>query len=617
MIDPSPGSAARPPARAPAGTVLFEIATEVCSKVGGIYQVIRSKAESMAERWQSRYTLVGPWNPGAAGIEFEPSPPRGRLAWTADRLREQGVALHHGTWLIPGRPRTVLLEFDRSARRLDGIKFSLWEEAGIESPSGNPVYDEALLFGDAVLRLLREYARRTAGRADAHPARHVIAHFHEWIGGAAIPRLRREGIPVAIVFTTHATLLGRYIASGRDDFYDVLPSLDHAAEAARYNIPAEHAIERACAHGAHALTTVSAVTAEECRHLLGREPDVITPNALNIHRYNVGHDFQTFHAQFKERINRFVMGHFFPSYPMDLSRTLYMFSSGRFEPRNKGFDLCLEALARLNAQLRDFDIPVNVVFFLISQRPTRSLLPGVLEKRGLLGELRAVCDGIVSEVSAAMFQRAAAGDPLEMNALVSEYWALRYRRTQQALRSRGLPEIITHQLEDEHADPVLAYIRLLGLHNRQEDPVKVVYHPAFISTTNPLWGMEYDQFVRGCHLGVFPSAYEPWGYTPLECMALGVPAITSDLAGFGRHIMERYPDHDAWGVNVLHRRSRPYHDAAADLARWLLAFCRLDRRGRINLRNEVERRSWDFDWKRLVAAYHRTHDLALQRIAAD
>ena len=206
------------------------------------------------------------------------------------------------------------------------------------------------------------------------------------------------------------------------------------------------------------------------------------------------------------------MGHFFPSYPMDLSRTLYMFSSGRFEPRNKGFDLCLEALARLNAQLRDFDIPVNVVFFLISQRPTRSLLPGVLEKRGLLGELRAVCDGIVSEVSAAMFQRAAAGDPLEMNALVSEYWALRYRRTQQALRSRGLPEIITHQLEDEHADPVLAYIRLLGLHNRQEDPVKVVYHPAFISTTNPLWGMEYDQFVRGCHLGVFPSAYEPWGH---------------------------------------------------------------------------------------------------------
>jgi len=212
-----------------------------------------------------------------------------------------------------------------------------------------------------------------------------------------------------------------------------------------------------------------------------------------------------------------------------------------------------------------------------------------------------------------MFERAASGAPLEMDAHVSEYWSLRYRRTQQALRTGRLPEIITHQLEDEAGDPVLNYIRVLGLLNRREDPVKVVYHPAFISTTNPLWGIEYDQFVRGCHLGVFPGAYEPWGYTPLECMALGVPAITSDLAGFGRYVQERYPDHDSWGVNVLKRRGRSYHDAAADLTRWLLAFCRLDRRGRIHLRNEVEKRSWDFDWKRLVPNYHRAHEMALER----
>jgi glycogen(starch) synthase len=275
--------------------------------------------------------------------------------------------------------------------------------------------------------------------------------------------------------------------------------------------------------------------------------------------------------------------------------------------------LCLEALARLNAQLREFDLGVTVVFFIVSQRATRSLLPGVLERRGLLEELEAVCEGVLGEVRAPMFQRAASGQPLEMDALASEYWTLRYRRTQQALRNPALPEVITHQLVDEASDPVLNYIRLLGLVNRKEDPVKVVYHPAFITTTNPLWGIEYDQFVRGCHLGVFPSAYEPWGYTPLECMALGVPAISSDLAGFGRYVQERYPDHDVFGVNVLKRRGRGYHDAAADLTRWLLAFCRLDRRGRIGVRNEVERRSWDFDWKRLVGAYHRAHDLALER----
>lgn len=609
--------AAMLPARAPASTVLFEVSTEVCNKVGGIYQVIRSKAEAMVERWHSRYVLVGPWNQAAAGIEFEPSIAHGRLGWVAERLSEQGVRLHHGSWLIPGRPRAVLLEYDRSKQRLDALKYGLWEHHGIESPSGNPIFDDAVLFGDAVVRLLREYARRTdrvfRGDELRHASRHVVAHFHEWLGAVAIPRLRQERVPVATVFTTHATLLGRYIASGRDDFYEALPWLDHAKEAAAYNIKGEHGLERACAHGAHAFTTVSAITGEECKHLLGRAPDVVTPNALNIDRFNVGHDFQTFHAQFKERINRFVMGHFFPSYSFDLSRTLFMFTSGRFEPRNKGFDLCLEALARLNAQLREFDLGVTVVFFIISQRATRSLLPSVLEKRGLLGELQAVCDGVLGEVGQRMFERAASGAPLEMDAHVSEYWSLRYRRTQQALRTGRLPEIITHQLEDEAGDPVLNYIRTLGLVNRKDDPVKVVYHPAFISTTNPLWGIEYDQFVRGCHLGVFPGAYEPWGYTPLECMALGVPAISSDLAGFGRYVMERYPDHDSWGVNILKRRGRSYHEAAADLTRWLLAFCRLDRRGRINLRNEVEKRSWDFDWKRLVPNYHRAHELALER----
>ena len=130
---------------------------------------------------------------------------------------------------------------------------------------------------------------------------------------------------------------------------------------------------------------------------------------------------------------------------------------------------------------------------------------------------------------------------------------------------------------------------------------------------NPLWGIEYDQFVRGCHLGVFPSAYEPWGYTPLECVAMGVPAITSDLAGFGRYVAETLPDHDQWGLTVLKRRGRSFHEAAGDLTAKLLEFSRLERRGRIRLRNEVEGHSWDFDWSVLGIAYDHAHDLALVR----
>jgi glycogen(starch) synthase len=210
-------------------------------------------------------------------------------------------------------------------------------------------------------------------------------------------------------------------------------------------------------------------------------------------------------------------------------------------------------------------------------------------------------------------QRAACGDKLQLDDLIEEYWQLRYRRTQAAFRMDSLPPIVTHILEDDSNDPVLVQLRSLQLWNQAEDPVKVVYHPEFITPVNPLWGIEYEQFVRGCHLGLFPSAYEPWGYTPLECMALGTPAISSDLAGFGRYVEEVMPDHDQWGVWVQSRRGRSFSEAADELARRVYDYCTLTRRHRVTLRNEVEKRSWEFDWSRLGTAYHRAHDLALER----
>jgi glycogen(starch) synthase len=155
----------------------------------------------------------------------------------------------------------------------------------------------------------------------------------------------------------------------------------------------------------------------------------------------------------------------------------------------------------------------------------------------------------------------------------------------------------------------------MQLFNKPDDPVKVVYHPEFISPVNPLWGIEYEQFVRGCHLGLFPSAYEPWGYTPLECMALGTPAITSDLAGFGRFVADTYKDLEQSGLSVLARRGRSYEQAAADLTNYLLNYCRTTRRERVELRNQVEKRSWDFDWSKLGPAYYEAHELALSRVA--
>ncbi len=600
--------------RAPPGVLLTEIGWEVCNPVGGIYQVLRSKAPTMVNRWQNRYLMIGPYAGQKSSLELDPRRPTGWLAQVVEGLKREGITAHTGRWLVQSRPRALLLEHGFTGAKLDAIKYRIWKDHGIESPGNDPLVNEVVGFAEALRYLFTHLCTVWEGRGQQ--SRRVLAHFHEWMSGLAIPMIRREQLNCSVVFTTHATLTGRYIASAEGDFYSRLPRIDHEAEAKRFGIVAQHHYERAAAHGAHVFTTISPITAEECAVLLGRKPDLILPNGLNIQRYNVGHEFQTLHAQYKEKIHEFVMGHFFPSYSFDLEKTTYMFSSGRFEPRNKGFDLCLEACARLNEQLRREASDRTVVFFIVTRRDHRHLKPEVLQSRGVLAELREVCKTITENMGEELFRKAAAGQRVALDDLLDEYWRLRLRRTQAALRIPRLPPVVTHTLEDEDTDEVMRGIRRLGLVNSPEDRVKVVYHPDFISTTNPLWGIEYEQFVRGCHLGLFPSAYEPWGYTPLECVALGVPAVTSDLAGFGRYVAENFPDHNKWGMYIIPRRARSTEEAAATLARRMWEFCQLDRRGRIAVRNEVERRSWKFEWSDLGRPYHVAHDLAVSRAKA-
>lgn len=592
---------------------LFEVSWEVCNQIGGIYQVLRSKVPTMLERWGDRYFLVGPWLADMAELEFEAEPAEGWLAPVLEKLAAGGLRVHAGRWLISGRPRTLLVEHGLSTEQERELRRRLAHEHEIVATSPDPLVRDVLGFGLATRRLLAAAAVH-AGSGDARgmaPHR-ILAHFHEWVGGLGLPLLCEDGGPVRTVFTTHATSVGRYIASHEAGFYDRLPYLEADAEAARFGITAQHQIERACARTCRVLTTVSPLTGEECERILGRKPDVVTPNGLNIDRFDLGHEFQTHHGQYKEEIHRFVMGHFFPSYAFDLDRTLYMFNAGRFEPRNKGFDLCLEAMARLNAELRAKSLGVTVVFFLVTSRSTQSLDSRVLESRAILDELDEVSQRIGSDVAAQLFRRSAQGQTVSLDDLVEEYWRVRHRRIVHAFREQRDPPLATHLIGDPEQDPLLAHLAVLGLHNAEEDPVKVVYHPEFINSVSPLWGMDYDQFVRGCHAGLFPSSYEPWGYTPLECVAMGVPAVTSDLAGFGRFVAELFPDHDDWGLAVLPRRGRSFDQAAADLTRWLVRFCQLDRRERIALRNQVEAHSRSFDWSRLASAYHEAHDQALE-----
>jgi glycogen(starch) synthase len=586
-----------------------EIAWEVCNQVGGIYTVLRSKVPSMISRWGGRYCLVGPYNPKTAEVELEPAPLGGPIGRAVEQLQEMGYRAHYGRWLVSGRPHVVLLEVESVAGALNELKYRIWADHAISS-GDEPTVSDAVAFGEMCRALLSVLAGQQS------PDRELVAHFHEWQAGLAIPMLRKEHWPGALVFTTHATLLGRYLAAGNPAFYDHLPFVDGDAEAKRLNAHPQHQIERAAAHGAHVFTTVSDVTAQECKHLLGRTPDVVLPNGLNIQRFTAIHEFQTLHQQYKERLHEFTIGHFFPSYSFDLDNTLYMFTSGRYEYFNKGIDLTIEALARLNHRLRKTASPMTVVCFIITQAPFHSINVRTLQSRAMLREFHTAVDAVKDSVGDGLFLAAVTGKVPDLNGLIDDYWRLRLRRAIAAWRSHAPPAVVTHDLVYDAHDAVLNELRRCQLSNLESDPVKVVFHPDFVQATSPLFGMEYEQFVRGCHLGVFPSFYEPWGYTPLESIALGVPAVTSDLSGFGSYLKQLVPDpdHEAQGVYVVARRHNDFHRAAEELTDTLFRFASLGRRDRIMLRNSVESLSQHFDWNNLGRCYHEAHDLALARV---
>jgi glycogen(starch) synthase len=528
-------------------------------------------------------------------------------------MRQAGLEVYHGFWLVTGRPRVVLVNPYSVYNRLGDIKFELWEHHRIGTPDNVDLINQVVGFGF----LAREFFRYLAdGQSTQQP---LITHFHEWMASTCLPDLRRFRLPITHVFTTHATLLGRYLAMNDPEFYNHLPFLDWSKEARHFNIEPSVAIERAGAHGAQVFTTVSDVTGRECTYLLGRDVDLVTPNGLNVERFVALHEFQNLHRIHKEQINRFVMGHFFHSYKFNLDKTLYFFTSGRYEYRNKGFDLTLEALARLNGLMRLYDIDITVVMFFVTKRPYYSINPDVLQSRVMLEEIKVTCDAITKQIGEAMFMEVASGTnpklpPLE--SYIEDYWRLRLRRTVQSWRSKNLPTVITHNLIDDAKDDILNFLRTSQMVNQPYDKVKIVYHPEFISPASPLFGMEYNQFVRGCHLGVFPSYYEPWGYTPLECMASGVPSVTSDLSGFGDYVMKALPnaqEREEKGVYLVHRYNRSFNDAANQLAEQMFAFVQKSRRERITQRNRTEAASVDYDWRQLYIHYERSYQLALER----
>ena len=585
-------------------SLLFEFAWEVCNQIGGIYTVMKTKAPSMVERWDKNYIMVGPYNQHTSALEFEKSDVPEWLSPALQRLASKGIHCHFGHWLIDGHPQALLLDYQACYNWLGETKYFLWNDNGISIEGQDGEVDAVLAFGSAITELLQAVTETVHGRK-------IVGHFHEWMAGTAIPRIRHLKIPVSTVFTTHATQLGRYIASNDPNFYSNLPWINPDEAARYYTIWSKYAIERAAAHASHIFTTVSEVTAREAEYLLGRKPDFVLPNGLNTHQFTALHEFQNLHLKYKERIHEFVMGHFFPSYSFDLDRTLYFFTSGRYEYLNKGMDVFIESLSQLNERLKGMAKPPTVVAFIITRAPTKSLNVTSLQNHLRFEDLKATCRDLEQNLSQRLLDATARGRMPTFEELFPNDVQVRLKRAMLARKASQWPPIVTHDMWNDAEDPVLRHLRHRNLVNAPGDPVKVVFHPDFVSLSS-LFSLDYEQFVRGCHMGIFPSYYEPWGYTPLECLALGLPTVTTDLSGFGAYVERHVPDALQNGTLVLNRSRQSNQESIDQLTSYLMKFCELNRRERIALRNRSERLTERFTWDVMASHYHMAHAEALK-----
>jgi phosphorylase/glycogen(starch) synthase len=511
---------------------VFEVSWEVCNKVGGIYTVVSGKVPTLVERFGDDYVAVGPWLlTGGEVAEFEPDP---GFDDYAARCRERGLEVRVGRWTIPGHPRAVLVEFSRLYEIKDGILAGMWERHRVDSLRGGWDYAEPVLFGYAAGIAIELWADAflTPRRREA------AAIFHEWMTGSGLLYLRDRAPAVGTLFVTHATVLGRAIGSSGTTAVAAAGQRTPEEISREIGVPAKHSLEAATARIADVFATVSPITAEEAHTVLGRDADPILPNGLDLDvvdalRGEVPRDEV---REALARVAEALLGE-------DPRASAFLCTSGRYEFVNKGLDVLLESLAELEREAG-----TGVVLFV--------LVPA-----------------------------GSAGWRTEM----------RQRLTGKQPADGPLRGPVTHQLVDWDGDPVQRASAALGFDNAPGRRVRIVHVPIYLDGKDEFLPHSYEAVLAAMDLSCFPSFYEPWGYTPAESIAVGVPTVTTDYAGFGRWTADSGLGPDD-GIFVLPRAGRAHADAVSGLAAWLGAFLR-DRPDREALaaacRRTAERLSWD------------------------
>jgi glycogen(starch) synthase len=587
----------------------FEVSWEVCNKVGGIFTVVSSKAARMMDYYNGNYCLVGPYFPEKAYGIFEEDVPPEEMHEMCEKLRQEGIVCHFGKWLIKGNPNAVLIEFTGFTKNTNDVKKQLWDDHQIDSLNTQYFdFDEPIVWATAVGKVL-------AGIAEVYKDKKIVAQFHEWLAGAGILHLKKNNVKIATVFTTHATMLGRTLASADVDLYNLLDQLNPEEEAKNRGITPKYQMEKQCAANAEVFTTVSEITGIEAEKLLGTKPGVILDNGLDMGKFPTFEQTSIKHHNFKIRIKDFILYYFFPFYSFDLDNTLIYFICGRYEFHDKGIDIFIKALANLNNRLKEENSERTIVAFFWVPGPIKGIKPELLENKAHYDDVKDTIQDEIDDVKHRITHSLISGKKLSDENLLSEDARENLKRKVLRLkRKNGNPPLSTHDLYEENKDPIINSFREVGLDNSEEQKVKVIFYPIYLTGADGLLDTSYYESMLGAHLGVFPSFYEPWGYTPLEGAALGVPSVTTDLSGFGKYIQgkkfgDKYP-----GVFVLKRFGKNDDEVTGELTETMYNFCRLSAHDRIENKMSARNIAETADWEIFAENYITAHNLALKKL---
>jgi len=529
---------------------IFETSWEICNKVGGIYTVLSTKAKTVVKQYGDQYICIGPDLSKELSEDFIEDANLYRN-WR-EIAQQEGLKIRIGRWNICGSPVVILVNFTPFFEKKNEILTDFWLHYKLDSIAGQWDYIEPALFGYAAGKVIESFYDFHCSSMDK-----IVAHFHEWMTGTGILHLKRHVPQIATVFTTHATVLGRCIAGNGLPLYQDLQQYNPLDTANRFGVQSKFSLEYLSADHSDAYTTVSGITDRECAAFFSRPADVITINGFENDFVPVGEAYEQ-----KRNLARKTMLHVASSLMQQEldDNALLVINSGRFEFKNKGIDVFIRSLAALSAT-----------------HPDRQIIAFLTIPAGNSGKRVELLE--------------------RMNRPIGE----------QPITN----EFATHVLHDPYNDPILRSLTEHKLYNTPDSNVKIVYVPVYLDGNDGIFNLSYYDMLIGFDLSVFPSYYEPWGYTPLESIAFGIPTVTTSLAGFG--LWAREHTHEPSGVTVIERTDTNDNDVVEAIATTLSEFCRKNAEEVGAIRTSAMRTAQEALWSNLYENYLKTYDIALSK----